>query len=239
MSNDYEKTFSVRVPPERAFRAFTDPKELEQWFTPKFEADADEGAAGVKADAASPGGDVHFEVTQIKDDELLCYRQWAADPNTGIDVTVVFEPVEGGTRITVTHAGFGGDSILNSDSVRNGMFENYADLMLYLDHGVAYPRHRDITTDAWLGALFVDAGPGAEVANVEPGGFADQIGMQPGDILLQLGAGAVFGNRELMFFLREHGVGDVVSAVWARDGAVHHGTGTLTQRDLLAFAHNA
>jgi uncharacterized protein YndB with AHSA1/START domain len=239
MSDDYEKKFSVRVPPERAFRAFTDPNELEQWFTPKFEADADEGAAGVKADAASPGGDVHFEVTQIKDNELLCYRQWAADPNTGIDVTVVFEPVEGGTRITVTHAGFGGDSILKSDSVRNGMFENYADLMLYLDHRVAYPRHRDITTDAWLGALFVDAGPGAEVANVEPGGFADQIGLQPGDILLQLGAGAVFGNRELMFFLREHGVGDEVEAVWTHDESVQRGTGRLTARDFEVFAHNA
>jgi uncharacterized protein YndB with AHSA1/START domain len=238
MSNDYEKTFSVRVPPERAFRAFTDPKELEQWFTPKFEADAEEGAPGVKADAASPGGDVHFEVTQIKGDELLCYRQWAADPDTGIDVTVVFEPVEGGTRITVTHAGFGGDSILKSDSVRNGMFENYADLMLYLDHGVSYPRHRDITTDAWLGALFLDAGPGAEVANVEPGGFAAQIGLQPGDMLLQLGAGAVFGNRELMFFLREHRVGDEVDAVWAHDGGIHRGTGKLTQRDLEAFVHN-
>jgi uncharacterized protein YndB with AHSA1/START domain len=236
MSSDYEKTFSVRVPPERAFRAFTDPKELEQWFTPKFDADADEGGA---AEAASPGGPVHFEVTQIKDDELLCYRQWAADPNTGIDVTVVFEPVEGGTRITVTHAGFGGDSILESDSARNGMFENYADLMLYLDHGVSYPRHRDMQSDAWLGAMFVDTGPGAEVAAVAPGGFADQVGLQPGDILLQLGAGAVFGNRELMFFLREHGVGDEVQAVWAHDGSVHRGTGLLTPRDVQIFAHHA
>jgi uncharacterized protein YndB with AHSA1/START domain len=239
MSNDYEKTFAVHVPPERAFRAFTDPNELEQWFTPKFDADAEEGAPGVKADAESPGGAVHFEVTQIKDDELLCYRQWAADPGTGIDVTVVFEPVEGGTRITVTHAGFGGDSILKSDSVRNGMFENYSDLILYLDHGVSYPRHRDITTEAWLGALFLDAGPGAEVADVEAGGFADEVGLRPGDILLQLGAGAVFGNREVMFFLREHCVGDEVEAVWAHDGSVHRGTGRLTKRDLEAFVHNA
>lgn len=235
MSNEYEKSFSVRVPPERAFRAFTDTKELEQWFTPKFDADPDEGGG----EAASPGGAVHFEVTQIKDDELLCYRQWAADPNTGIDVTVVFEPVEGGTRITVTHAGFGGDSILKSDSVRNGMFENFADLMLYLDHGVSYPRHRDITSDAWLGAQFVDTGPGAEVAEVDPGGFADEVGLHPGDILLQLGAGAVFGNRELMFFLREHDVGDVVNAVWAHEGALRRGTGRLTQRDLEVFAHHA
>src|SRR6266508_2201045 len=139
MSSEDEKTFAVRVAPERAVRALTDAHALEGCFTPKFAADAEEGAPGVQAQAESPGGDVHFEVTQIKDDELLCYRQWAADPETGIDVTVVFEPVEGGTKITVTHAGFGGDSILKSDSVRNGMFENYADLTLYLDHGVRYP----------------------------------------------------------------------------------------------------
>ena len=53
MSSDYEKSFSVRVPPERAFRAFTDPNELEQWFTPKFDADAEEGAPGVKATSTS------------------------------------------------------------------------------------------------------------------------------------------------------------------------------------------
>ena len=96
----------------------------------------------------------------------------------------------------------------------------------------------NITTEAWLGALFLDTGPGAEVADVEAGGFAHEIGLQPGDILLQLGAGAVFGNRELMFFLREHGVGDEVEAVWAHDGSVLRGTGRLTQHDLEAFAHN-
>ena len=53
--NDYEKTFSVRVPPERRVPGVHRPDELEQWFTPKFDADAEEGAPGVKADAASPG----------------------------------------------------------------------------------------------------------------------------------------------------------------------------------------
>lgn len=237
MSSDYARTFSVRVPPERAFRAFTDPNELEQWFTPKFDADAEEGAPGVKAEAASPGGQVHFEVTQIKDDELLCYRQWAASRETGIDVTVVFEPVEGGTKITVTHAGFGGDSILTSDSVRNGMLENFADLVLYLEHGVSFPRHRDMPSRAWLGAMFFDAGAGAEVAEVDPGGFAEQVGLQPGDVLLVLGRAPVFGNREVMFFLREHDIGDEVEAVWARDGKVLRRKGRLTPRDELIFTH--
>jgi hypothetical protein len=42
-----------------------------------------------------------------------------------------------------------------------------------------------------------------------------------------------------MFFLREHGVGDEVEAVWVHDGTLHRGTGRLTQRDLETFAHHA
>jgi uncharacterized protein YndB with AHSA1/START domain len=239
MSSDYETTFSVRVLAARAFRAFTDPRELEQWLTHNFDTDATERAPGVKADASGPGGQVHFEVTQIKDDELLCYRQWAASPETGLDVTVVFEPVEGGTKITVTQAGFGGDSILGTDGVRLGLAENYADLILYLEYGISFPRHRDLPANSWLGARFLDSGAGAEVAEVEPGGFAEQTGLQPGDILLQLGRAPVFGNREVMFFLREHDVGDEAEAVWAHDGSVHRGRGQLTQRDVDAFAHRA
>ena len=69
-----------------------------------------------------------------------------------------------------------------------------------------------------------------------PGGFADQVGLQPGDILLQLGAGAVFGNREVMFFVREHDVGDEVEAVWAHDGIVPPRRGPPHDADLEVFA---
>jgi len=30
------------------------------------------------------------------------------------------------------------------------------EVVLYLDHGVNYPRHRDIHSEAWLGAMFLD-----------------------------------------------------------------------------------
>lgn len=79
-------------------------------------------------------------------------------------------------------------------------------------------------------------GAGAEVAEVAQDASAEQVGLDPGDILLQLGEGAVFGNRKVMFFLRERGVGDEVDAVWAHDGSVHRGTGRLTQRDVEIFA---
>ena len=228
----YERSFSVSVPAERAFRAFTDPDELTQWFATRFDPSEEQDAGK----AATPGGPMNFEVTQIKDDELLCYRQWGASRDTGIDVTVVFEPVDGGTRITVTHAGFGGDSILNSDSVHRGMDESYADLVLYLNHGISFPRHRDLTAKATIGALVADTDAGAEVVEVVDGELAGRLGIQPGDLILQLGAGAVFGNREVVFFLREHDVGEEVDVVWAHGGELRKGRGRLTPRDEMVFA---
>lgn len=47
-------------------------------------------------------------------------------------------------------------------------------------------------------------------------------------MLLRLGSGAVFGNRELVFFVREHGVGDEVEEGWAHDGNVHRVAGRLS-----------
>jgi len=228
----YERTFSVSVPPERAFRAFTDPDELTQWFAKKFERNEQDSAG----EADTPGGPMNFEVTQIKDDELLCYRQWSASPDVGIDVTVVFEPVDGGTRITVTHAGFGGDSILNSDSVHRGMDESYADLVLYLERGVAFPRHRDLQSTAELGAMVRETYAGAEVVEVLGGGLAEELGVVPGDLILQLGRGAVFGNREVNFFVREHEAGDEVEVVWAHEGDLRRGRGRLSKRDDQVFA---
>ena len=52
----------------------------------------------------------------------------------------------------------------------------------------------------------------------KPAGFADQLGFQPGDVLVELGGAAVFGHRELWFFMRQHQPGDEAEAAWVRDG---------------------
>ncbi|HEX6312494.1 MAG TPA: SRPBCC domain-containing protein [Acidimicrobiia bacterium] len=232
MTDHYERTFSVAVPVERAWRAFTDPQELEVWFAHSFDATGDARTA----EAETPGGPVGFEVTDAQRHERLAYRQWAASPEVGIEVTVTFEEVLGGTRITVTQAGFGGESILRSDQVRGGMDETLADLALYLNHGVRFPRHRDLSSDATLGADLRQLPAGVELAALEPQGFADAAGMRPGDVLLQLGRGAVFGMSDVAFFLREHDVGDEVEACWARGGDVMRGSGRLRERDAKIFA---
>jgi uncharacterized protein YndB with AHSA1/START domain len=227
----FERTFSLSVPVERAWRAFTDPEELEVWFTDRFDADTDEQTAV----AESPGGRVGFAVTEFVENERLGYRQWAADPSTGIDVTVAFEDVDGGTKITMTQSGFGSGSILSSDSVRRGMDETLADLVLYLEHGVRFARHRDITARSSLGAWFVEVPGAVAVDEVTPGSFAAGAGMQPGDLLLQLGHSSVFDLSDVAFFLRDHAEGDEVNVVYAHDGELEQSTGRLAPKDAPRF----
>jgi predicted metalloprotease with PDZ domain len=174
-------------------------------------------------------------VTDVQPNERLSYRQWAASPDTGIEVTVTFEEVLGGTRITMTQAGFGGESILASDEVRGGMDETLADLALYLNHGVRFPRHRDLTSEVWLGARVRQLPAGVEVFDVESDGFVHDAGMGAGDVLLQLGRAPVFTVHDIAFFLREHDAGEEVDVAWAHGADVHRGRGRLTARDQKTF----
>jgi predicted metalloprotease with PDZ domain len=145
---------------------------------------------------------------------------------------MTFAAEGGGTRITVTHAGFGQPSILGSPGVQHGMDEALDDLILYLEHSVVFPRHRDYGGRGDLGVQ-VRKVPGAvEVTEVRPGGLGDQVGMRPGDLLLRLGErGVVFDLDDLAFFLRSHEVGDEVEVGYAHDGELRAGRGTLPAAD--------
>jgi uncharacterized protein YndB with AHSA1/START domain len=228
----YERTFAVSVPVERAWRAFTDPKELEVWFAKSFDAaDPDEFSA------AGPGGQVGFELLEAVPEEKLRYKQWAATPDAGIDVTVTFEAVAGGTRITMTQAGFGAPSVFTSDTVHQGMDETLADLVLYLEHGVRFPRHRDLQGTSMVLADLHSVPGAVRLGTVPPESGAAGAGLQAGDLVLQLGDGAVFGLSDVAFFCREHDAGQEVDIVWARAGEVHRGRLRLDARNTRVFEH--
>jgi predicted metalloprotease with PDZ domain len=133
----------------------------------------------------------------------------------------VFESNEHGTRIMFTQAGFGGPTRFQTEPVHNGMNETLDDLILYLEHGVAFPRHRDVRARCGLGAEFARVPGGLGITEVHPGRFAAEAGVEPGDILLQLGHGPVFDHPDIAFFVRDHETGDEVEVVYARAGEVH------------------
>jgi uncharacterized protein YndB with AHSA1/START domain len=223
MSHIFERTFTVSVPPARAWRAFTDPDDLEIWFAERFEA----GGADSESESTGAGGRMHFQPTDVVPNERLAYKQWAESPESGMVTTVVFEATELGTRITFTQAGFGGPTRFGSEPVNRGMWETLDDLILWLEHGIAYPRHRDVRARAGLGAEFARVPGGIGVTRVNDRSFAAEVDMRPGDVLLQLGHGPVFDHSDIAFFVRDHEVGDEVEVVLGRAGQVLRKQGRL------------
>jgi uncharacterized protein YndB with AHSA1/START domain len=218
---DYERTFTVSVPPARAFRAFTDPADIEVWFAERFSTN--DG----RSNADTVGGEMHFDPVEVVPGELLHYHQWAEQPDRGLDVTVTFEATETGTRITVTQSGFGGPTRFTNHATHRGMDEAYADLVLYLERGIPFARHRDAPARAEVGADFVEVPGGLAVAHVLANSFAAEAGLEPGDVMLTLDDAPVFDHHEIAFVQRAYREGDELEVRFARDGVVHTGRGRL------------
>lgn len=223
----FEKVFVVNVPVERAWRAMTDPAELNKWYFP-FER-AEDGSTKTEI----LGQERKTEVVEFEPGFMFRTRTtltgqeaWGIVPATR-EMTVVFEAMESGTRITITNSGFGETEDLSG--VQRGQEETIADLILYLETGVAFPRHHR-GEKSWIGFAARERRLGLEVVSVQPSTFADRLGLQGGDLLVELGGASVFGFAEVQFFTKEHAPGEQASAAWIRNGALMRGTAELGSR---------
>ena len=122
-----EKKILLRAPRKRVWRALTDSKEFGVWFGMKFDHPFTTGATmrgtivGTAVDEEVARlqrqmKDLPFEITieRIEPERLFSFRwhPFAIDPNVDYSqesatlVTFELEPVEGGTRLTITESGF-------------------------------------------------------------------------------------------------------------------------------------
>jgi uncharacterized protein YndB with AHSA1/START domain len=231
MSRSIERTFEVPVPLERVWQVMTDPAELNRWYFP-FRAD--------------PDGQLHTEVHgqeragEVVDGKPLDYfrTRTTLTGREGFGVVpgvremlVSFEPIDSGTRVTVTHSGWEEDeaSQCNRRATERGTDETLADLLLYLGSGVPFPRHNR-GEQSFLGLLALEVPGGVEVRRVQPGTFADRLGLRPGDLLVALDGAGVFGLSDLAFFAKLRAAGETAGARWIRDGALLHGSAVLGER---------
>ncbi|HEX3159242.1 MAG TPA: SRPBCC domain-containing protein [Gemmatimonadaceae bacterium] len=112
----------IAAPPERVFQALTDPRQLAAWWgsfetyrTHDWAVDARPGGqwSTRTTDAAGREGTLHGEYRLVDPPRRLEYT-WRAswDDVAGTTVRFDLEPAEvggvSGTRVTVTHSGFGG-----------------------------------------------------------------------------------------------------------------------------------
>jgi uncharacterized protein YndB with AHSA1/START domain len=108
-------TRKLPAPPERCFRAWTDPQALKHWFGPGeikvIEAESDARVGGrYRILARSPGGeehDVSGEFREVVPNRKLVFTwAWRSTPDRQSLVTVDFVPDGGATALTLTHVQF-------------------------------------------------------------------------------------------------------------------------------------
>jgi uncharacterized protein YndB with AHSA1/START domain len=224
MARSYERSFVVEAPVERVWRAFSVPEELNVWHGT---AEVFEPVEGGRVRFADPG---HAPVEGTVEAAVPHRRlRWRVDADQSV-IEETFEEVNGGTRVTITHESEDQEwPDYELEAITLGWNESIADLVFYLERGVRFTRH--MTARSLIGATTRNAMAGVEVVSVRSGTFADNVGLEPGDVLLQLGEAPIFDRSDLALIMREHEPGVELEAVFARGGRIVRSAARLSPRD--------
>lgn len=184
----YERVFVLAIPTERAWQLFTDPQETSAWLVPTTETEDGRTEMNIPGQPPTEVAVKEFDPPT----RLRTTMTGGAIPGL-LEITVVFESVETGTKITITRCGFGDAEAWEGFGQSNtlGWDEAIADLKLYVRTGVRAPRHApDLRSSIAAWPVYSDGA--IELAEVKPGGFADQAGLVAGDVLLKLDQAAIY-----------------------------------------------
>jgi uncharacterized protein YndB with AHSA1/START domain len=112
--------FDLQHPPEKVWRALTDPALLAEWLLPVVELHLEPGAAFTFKTQAYPGwdGTVNCRFVEIEAHRKLSYT-WRVG---GMDTVVTFTltPTASGTRLSLVQSGFTSDQKQNFGGARYG-----------------------------------------------------------------------------------------------------------------------
>jgi uncharacterized protein YndB with AHSA1/START domain len=230
MTAGYARTFVVAAPVERAWQAFVDPRQREAWIAPPGHDVVENPAAQFPEDGCPP-----IEV-KLGDVELHRRLSWSvgqtmpSGSRTWLDVCVTFEAVDAGTRVTLTRSSpaASDEGELLDQCTRMGLDQELTDLIAYLETGVNVSRH--FASRSSIGASLRDTPAGLCVAQVIPGGFAAQAGLQTGDLLVSIGGAGTYTRSDISFLQRERDPGEELEVTAVRDGALLRFRARLSER---------
>ena len=229
MSGRIEQTFVVAVPVERAWQAFTDSEERSRWEAPEYEIDPRPG--GKLRWTIPPHPAVDGEVLEVEPGRRLVTTEGTGVLDGVTRVTVTFEDVGTGTRISVVQSGFGTGAAWQDalESHRQGWARALRDLVLYLETGVASRRFFS-TWRSQLGLCLADGATGVRVTGVEPDSWAADAGLQPDDVVIFVDGLPIYDRTDLWPFQIARGAGEALDVVVARAGTQVRSRGVLRAR---------
>lgn len=214
MSHQVQHSFEVAVSPSRAWQAFADGAERSKWEASNYEI---EPRVGGRVRWSMPGHESQGRVLQAEPERRLRHSE-GSGPHAQTEVTTTFTPSPRGTRIEVTHSGFGDDEAAERTvrSVSLGWAQAISDLILYLEQGVVADRF--VRRMCHAGLDVAEQPAGLRVEAVEAGGFAERAGLQPGDFLLAVARVPIYTRPELWVLMRQHTPGEKLVVEFARGG---------------------
>jgi uncharacterized protein YndB with AHSA1/START domain len=118
--------FDLRHPPEKVWRALTDPELLAEWLLPVVDLALEPGAAFTFKAQPQPGWDgiVDCRFLEMEAHRQLSYTWVVGDPGSefSIDTVVTFTltPTASGTRLSIVQSGFRPDQKRNVGGARYG-----------------------------------------------------------------------------------------------------------------------
>jgi len=114
--------FDLRHPPEKVWRALTDPALLAEWLLPVIGLELEPGAAFTFRTQPHPGwdGTVHCRLLAIDPPRSLSYTWVVGDMALDTVVTFTLTPTASGTRLSIVQSGFRPDQKQNLGGARYG-----------------------------------------------------------------------------------------------------------------------
>lgn len=119
-TEDISLELELQHPPEKVWRALTEPDLLSQWLLPVVDHRLQPGAAFTLKTEPQPGwdGTVNCRFVEIETQKKLSWSWVVGDIDTVVTFTLV--PASGGTRLSIVQSGFRQDQKRNVAGARYG-----------------------------------------------------------------------------------------------------------------------
>ena len=114
--------FDLQHPPEKVWRALTEPALLAEWLLPVFDLELEPGKAFLFKTQPYPGwdGTVNCRFVEIETHRKLSYTWIVGDMEIDTVVTFTITPTTAGTRLSLVQSGFKPDQKHNFGGARYG-----------------------------------------------------------------------------------------------------------------------